>query len=38
LGDSSENILAQVEKTLHYSLDLRQGAGRLLENTLQFKI
>jgi methyl-accepting chemotaxis protein len=38
LGDSSENILDQVEKTLSFSLDLRQGAGRLLENTLQFKI
>lgn len=38
LGDSSENILDQVQKTLGYSLNLRQGADRLLENTLQFKI
>lgn len=38
LGDSSENILDQVQKTFGYSLNLRQGADRLLENTLQFKI
>lgn len=38
LSDSSENILGQVEKTFHYSMEMRQGAGRLLENTLQFKI
>lgn len=37
LGDSSENILGQVQKTLSYSLNLRQSAGQLLENTLQFK-
>lgn len=37
LGDSSENILDQVQKTLSYSLNLRQSAGQLLENTLQFK-
>ena len=37
LGDSAENILVQVEKTLEFSMTLRRSASELLDNTLQFK-
>lgn len=37
LGDSAENILAQVDQTLGFSVTMRRNASQLLENTLQFK-
>jgi len=37
LSDSAENILEHVQKTLGYSVNLRQRASQLLDNTMQFK-
>lgn len=37
LSDSAENILDHVQKTVGYSVNLRQRASQLLDNTMKFK-
>lgn len=37
LSNSAENILDQVQKTVGYSVNLRQRASQLLDNTMKFK-